>query len=61
MPNKSTQFQARRFLSAAKETAKRSHVAVSNLKSAAEEAKKRMASLIEEKTRGVYARRVSTN
>ena len=61
MPTKPTQFQARRFLAAAKDSAKRSNVAVSNIKIAVEEAKERLASLIEEKALGVYARRVSRN
>ena len=59
MPNISTHFQARRFLAAAKINAKRSHVAVSNLKNAIEETRKRLASLIEEKARGMYAGCVS--
>ena len=59
MSIKSTQFQARRFLAAAKESAKRSNVAVSNIKIAVEVAKERLASLIEEKALGVYARRLS--
>lgn len=60
MLNESTQIQAREFLAAAKEPAKRSHAAVSDLKNIVEEEKKRLAKLLEQKAFGVYARYVST-
>lgn len=60
MPIKSTQIQAREFLAAAKEPAKRSHAPISKFKNIVEEGKKKLINLLEDKARSVYARSVST-
>ena len=59
--NKSTQFQARKFLAPAKEPAIRSYPVLSNLKVTVDEGKQKLASSLEGKVLGVYARCVYTS
>ena len=54
MLNKSTQIQARKFLTASKEPAKRSFMMISSLKRTVEEEKERLARLLEENVLGLY-------
>lgn len=59
--SKSTQFGARKFLTAAKGSGKTSHAVVSKLKSTVEEGKQKLAHVLEGKVLGVYVRWPSTD
>ena len=59
--SKSTQIEARKFLTAAKGSGKTSHAVVSKLKSTVEEGKQKLAHILEGKVLGVYVRWLSTD